>query len=58
MYKGLTGLSPAPLQVKIQALDFSCDEQYLASLGGPDDNSLVSNIVVTRNACKKWSPIG
>lgn len=30
-----------PLQVKIQALDFSCDEQFLASLGGPDDNSLV-----------------
>jgi cilia- and flagella-associated protein 52 len=28
-------------QVKIQALDFSHDEQYLASLGGPDDNSLV-----------------
>ncbi len=28
-------------QVKIQALDFSHDERYLASLGGPDDNSLV-----------------
>ncbi|GAX75920.1 hypothetical protein CEUSTIGMA_g3363.t1 [Chlamydomonas eustigma] len=28
-------------KVKIQALDFSCDERYLASLGGPDDNALV-----------------
>eukprot|EP00955_Chlamydomonas_euryale_P053912 355645-Chlamydomonas_euryale.AAC.15 len=27
--------------VKIQALDFSCDERYLASLGGQDDNALV-----------------
>ena len=33
-------------KVKIQALDFSCDERYLASLGGPDDNSLV----------RAWSP--
>lgn len=30
------------VQVKVQALDFSCDEQYLASLGGQDDNALVS----------------
>jgi hypothetical protein len=30
------------LQVKIQALAFSPDEQRLASLGGQDDNSLVS----------------
>lgn len=29
------------LQVKIQALAFSPDEQRLASLGGQDDNSLV-----------------
>lgn len=29
-------------QVRIQALDFSHDEQYLVSLGGPDDNALVS----------------
>jgi len=28
-------------KVKVQALSFSCDEQYLASLGGHDDNSLV-----------------
>jgi len=28
-------------KVKIQALDFSYDERYLASLGGQDDNSLV-----------------
>mmetsp|Transcript_4864 Transcript_4864/g.10439 ORF Transcript_4864/g.10439 Transcript_4864/m.10439 type:complete len:634 (-) Transcript_4864:766-2667(-) len=28
-------------KVKIQALDFSCDERFLASLGGQDDNSLV-----------------
>jgi WD40 repeat protein len=26
---------------KVQALTFSLDEQYLASLGGPDDNKLV-----------------
>lgn len=31
----------AGVQVKIQALAFSCDEQMLASLGGQDDNSLV-----------------
>lgn len=30
------------VQVKVQALDFSCDEQFLASLGGQDDNALVS----------------
>jgi hypothetical protein len=30
-------------QVKIQALSFSADESMLASLGGQDDNSLVSN---------------
>jgi len=29
------------VQVKIQALAFSPDEQRLASLGGQDDNSLV-----------------
>jgi hypothetical protein len=29
------------MQVKIQALTFSADEQMLASLGGQDDNSLV-----------------
>lgn len=28
-------------KVKIQALSFSCDGSMLASLGGPDDNSLV-----------------
>ncbi|KAK9810051.1 hypothetical protein WJX72_004013 [[Myrmecia] bisecta] len=28
-------------KVKVQALDFSHDEKYLASLGGQDDNSLV-----------------
>ena len=28
-------------KVKVQALSFSCDEKYLASLGGADDNSLV-----------------
>jgi hypothetical protein len=28
--------------VKIQALSFSADESMLASLGGQDDNSLVS----------------
>lgn len=28
-------------KVKIQALDFSYDERYLASLGGQDDNALV-----------------
>jgi hypothetical protein len=27
--------------VKVQALDFSYDEQYLVSLGGPDDNTMV-----------------
>ncbi|KAL6756928.1 WD40-repeat-containing domain protein [Haematococcus lacustris] len=37
-------------KVKIQALDFSCDEQYLASLGGPDDNSLVLWDVQTGSA--------
>jgi hypothetical protein len=47
MYRKLTSLFSAPVQVKIQALDFSCDEQYLASLGGPDDNSLVSNSLQT-----------
>lgn len=31
------------MQVKIQALSFSPNEQFLASLGGPDDNSLVSS---------------
>lgn len=36
----LTGIVTNP-QVKIQALDFSSDEQFLASLGGPDDNSVV-----------------
>lgn len=35
-------------QVKIQALAFSPDEQWLASLGGQDDNSLV------RMGCKAW----
>ena len=29
------------MQVKVQALDFSHDERYLASLGGQDDNALV-----------------
>ena len=29
------------LQVKVQALDFSHDERYLASLGGQDDNAIV-----------------
>lgn len=29
------------VQVKVQALAFSHDDQYLASLGGQDDNSLV-----------------
>lgn len=28
-------------QVKVQALDFSPDERFLASLGGQDDNALV-----------------
>jgi WD40 repeat protein len=28
-------------KVKVQALSFSCNELYLASLGGPDDNNLV-----------------
>jgi len=28
-------------KVKVQALSFSCDDRYLASLGGVDDNSLV-----------------
>lgn len=37
-------------KVKIQALDFSCDEQYLASLGGQDDNSLVLWDVATGTA--------
>ena len=26
---------------KVQAIDFSCDEQYLTSLGGQDDNDIV-----------------
>lgn len=26
---------------RVQAVDFSCDEQYLASLGGQDDNDIV-----------------
>jgi hypothetical protein len=30
------------VQVKIQALSFSAEESMLASLGGQDDNSLVS----------------
>jgi hypothetical protein len=34
-------LLPDMLQVKIQALAFSPDEQRLVSLGGQDDNSLV-----------------
>ena len=29
------------LQVKVQSLSFSCNELFLASLGGPDDNNLV-----------------
>jgi len=29
------------MQVKIQGLAFSPDEQFLVSLGGQDDNSLV-----------------
>jgi hypothetical protein len=32
--------------VKIQALSFSADESMLASLGGQDDNSLVSTAAV------------
>jgi hypothetical protein len=32
------------LQVKIQALAFSPDEQRLVSLGGQDDNSLVRQV--------------
>lgn len=32
------------MQVKVQALDFSHDERYLASLGGQDDNALVSSV--------------
>ncbi|KAL9185278.1 hypothetical protein ACHAXT_003055 [Thalassiosira profunda] len=28
-------------QKKVQAVDFSCDAQYLTSLGGPDDNDIV-----------------
>lgn len=28
-------------KVKVQALSFSCDDRFLASLGGADDNSLV-----------------
>lgn len=40
----MTGtVSPLSQQVKIQALDFSHDERFLASLGGQDDNSLVSD---------------
>ncbi|GLC39328.1 Cilia- and flagella-associated protein 52 [Pleodorina starrii] len=37
-------------KVKVQALDFSCDERYLASLGGQDDNALVLWDVQTGNA--------
>lgn len=34
------------VQVKIQALAFSPDEEKLASLGGQDDNSLVTVLVL------------
>ncbi len=36
-------------QVKVQALDFSPDERFLASLGGQDDNALVGPV-----ACAQW----
>lgn len=42
-------------KVKIQALDFSCDDKYLASLGGPDDNNLVrSSHVFSRAHSKRF----
>nr|A8ILK1.1 RecName: Full=Cilia- and flagella-associated protein 52 [Chlamydomonas reinhardtii] len=37
-------------KVKVQALDFSCDERFLASLGGQDDNALVLWDVASGNA--------
>ncbi|KAG2446088.1 hypothetical protein HXX76_000688 [Chlamydomonas incerta] len=37
-------------KVKVQALDFSCDERILASLGGQDDNALVLWDVASGNA--------
>lgn len=36
-------LKTGPVQVKVQALDFSPDGRFLLSLGGQDDGSLVSN---------------
>lgn len=37
-------------KVKVQALSFSCDDMYLASLGGQDDNNLVVWDVTTGKA--------
>jgi len=37
-------------KVMVQALDFSCNGQFLASIGGPDDNNLVIWNVATAQA--------
>jgi hypothetical protein len=49
------------LQVKVQSLSFSCNELFLASLGGPDDNNLVRilslGVLIGRATagCPVWS---